>query len=383
MSDPGALGDLVAAVTDALHGDRTGLNQIVDNAKERARERLLNALMPAPQERQPAVPIPAPKARPMPQLSRERNVEIRLRNGRRVLARIAPAVARKRDLGAVARASEDNTRFAFDALARHRSAIGGLRRSQEELAKKVTDLEQRRDLELVGLLQGFSALEHQVRGVRSVTQALMTGARPPDPAWPAQPTRQPLKEIPDVKLLELRSQLQSVTNVVNTVQAAAFGERGSILATNNLLLAGTQLFWSLLDTVLQRIGVLNAASATVVAALAPIGTLFTGEIVLGDRQHVRFISDSATVSTTGEVFRESLRGRVAEGLWPTFRDRTDVPITVALTDPATVLVVGVIARVRQGSVEITAFPLVGGEGVVEPPTSVPVAWTVDTGAGDA
>jgi hypothetical protein len=384
MSEPGAVGDLVTAVADALRGDRSGLNQIVDDAKERVRERLLDALMPAPTEREPAVPIPTPKARPMPRLSRERDVEIRLRNGRRIRARIAPEVARGRDLAAVARATADNTRLAFDALGRHRKAITGLSQSQEELARKVTALEQRHDFELVGLLQGLSTLERRIRGARSVTQAVTAGARPPEPGRPALLLpRQPLKQMPDVKLLELRSQIQNVTNVVNTVQAAAFGERGSILATNNLLLAGNQLFWSLLDPVLQRFGVLNAASATVVAAMAPIGTLFTGEILLGDRQHVRFISGVATVSTSGDVFSESLRGRVAEGLWQAFRDRTDVPITVVSTDPATVFVAGVIARVSQGSVEIAAFPLVARGEVVEPPISVPVAWTVDTGAGDA
>ena len=167
------------------------------------------------------------------------------------------------------------------------------------------------------------------------------------------------------------------------MQAAAYGERGRLFSTNNLLLAGNQLFWSLLDPVLQRVGLLDAASATVVAALAPIGTLFTGEVVLGSRQHVRFISGVSTVPTDGTVVSESLRGRVVEGAWPEFSRRTDVPVTLALADAPGFGVGNVQIRVNQGSVEISVAQVpVDPEAVIIPVPPIRVAWTVDTGAGD-
>jgi hypothetical protein len=390
MSEPQAVGDLVAAVADALRGDRGSLSRIVDNAKERTRERLLDALAPAAPDPKRPVPGPAPAARSMPRPAPDREIEIRLRSGRRLRARIAPAVARRQDLVAVARVSADNTRRAFDTLRRHRGAIAGLKQSNEDLAKKVSTLEQRGDLELVGLLQGFASLQRQVRDVGARTQAIAVAAGVPAPTRPMEPPprqpsgpRQQLGEMRELQRLALRSQIQSATTVVNTVQAAAYGERGSIFATNNLLLAGNQLFWSLLDPVLERAGVLNAASATIFAALAPIGTLLTGEVLLGDRQHVRFISGVTTVPTNGDVVSESLRGRVAEGAWPAFRDRTDVPVTAAVTDPPGFSASNVLIRVSQGAVEIAVPPSpVTGIAFIRVVPSIRVAWTVDTGAGD-
>ena len=330
MAESQAAGDLVTAVAGALRGDRESLNRIVDDARERTRDRLLKALTPADPKR--AAPLPAP--RPVPQPAPDREVEIRLRDGRRLRARIAPGVARRRDLAAVAHASADNTRRAFDALRRQRTAIARLQRAHEAMEKKLAGLEQQGDLELVGLLQGFSGLERQVRDAGARTQAVALSAGVPEPTRPGQPpVRPPAPQPLEVQRLALRSQIQSATQVVNTVQAAAYGERGRVFSTNNLLLAGNQLFWSLLDPVLQRAGLLDAASSTLVAALAPIGTLFTGELVLGNRQHVRFISGVSTVPTDGTVVSESLRGRVVEGAWPAFSRRTDVPVTAALADP--------------------------------------------------
>jgi len=394
MSEPSAVGNLVAAVADVLRGDHESLNRIVADARERTRERLLDALIPRPSDRPDGGAIPAPIARPVPHPRSDREINIRLRDGRQLRARIAPAMARRQDLAALARASADNTRRTFDALRRHRDEIGRLVQSRDDLGKRVTALEQRGDLELVGLLKGFVALERQVRDVSARTQAIAVAAGasgapatdstvggPParTAASPQRLQRLQLRQLQQTRLLALRLQIQSVTTVVNTVQAAAFGERGSILSTNNLLLAGNQLFWSLLDPVLQITGALNPASATVVAALAPIGTLFTGEILLGDRQHVRFVSGVTQVpNTAGAVVRESLRGRVAEGEWPRFRERTDVLITF-VTSPPGINASDVVVSVNQGSVEIRV-PFGVETDRVTP--FIRVAWTVDTGAGD-
>jgi hypothetical protein len=291
-------------------------------------------------------------------------------------ARISPAVARRKDLSAVARASAENNRRAFDALRRQRRAIDRLRRSQDELARKLTTLQQQSDRAVAGLVQGLSGLDTRVRNVRTPV------AR--------QLQRQQLQQMHDMKLLAVRAQIQSATSVVHSAQAAAFGEKGSLLAPNNVRLAANQLFWTLLDPVLQSTGVLNATSATIVAALAPIGSLFTGQILLGDRQHVRIISGVTTLDP-GNTASESLRGQIAEGFWPEFRRRTDVLVTAKIVDPPALGNVPVVASVNQGNLELellfTSPSTVGTltfvtivTGVPRPPGPVRVAWTVDSGA---
>src|SRR5207249_770977 len=159
--------------------------------------------------------------------------------------------------------------------------------------RKVTALQEQADQSLVGLVQGFSGLERHVRDVATQAEPFIatasakgSPARPPRDVYPGRQLRQ----VREVQALATRAQIQNVTNIVNSVQAAAYGQKGSVLATNNLLLAGNQLLWSLIDPVLQRAGVVNATSGTVLAAMAPLGSLLTGQLVFADRQHVRFIS---------------------------------------------------------------------------------------------
>src|SRR5688572_28212605 len=135
MPDPEPVGDLVTAVSDALRGDRTGLSGVVAGARQRAEERALDAL--ARRTRQGAVkPIPAAVARPIPQPRPGREIQITLRNGRRVRAKVTD-VGRRSDLSAVARASAENHRRAFESLGRHRRAIESLARSHGALTDKV------------------------------------------------------------------------------------------------------------------------------------------------------------------------------------------------------------------------------------------------------
>jgi hypothetical protein len=399
MPDPAPVGDLAAAVSDALRGDRTGLNAIVGDARQRAEERARDAMMSRARDSKALPSVPAPVARPVPRPGPDREVEIRLRDGRRMRARISPAVARRTDLSAVARASAENNRRAFDALRRQRRAIERLRQAQDQLAKRLTSQEQQSDRALVGLVQGLNGLDRRVRdvAVQAHSVAVTTGAAAgsaPGPTRDGRPgartpvarqlQRQQLRQIQETKQLALRAQIQSATTIVNSVQATAYGQRGSILATNNLLIAGTQLFWGLLGPVLQGAGVLNAASATVLAAVAPLGTLMTGEILLGDQQHVRFISGVTAVDNAGRAF-VSLRGPVAEGLWPEFRKRTDVLVTARVVEPAALSTRQVAARVRQGVLEVRVQLSVGSSirtllTSVSLPGPVRVAWTVDTGA---
>jgi hypothetical protein len=385
MSDSVPIGDLAAAVSGVLRGERTSLHDLASAARERAENRLRDRVVPSV-DQQDSPALPAPVEQPMPRPGPARPTHLRLPDGRRVRVVLTPELARRRDLSAVARVSAGNDRRAFDALRRHRLAIDRLNRSQADLAGKLETLQDQADLTLAGVVQGFAGLERRARSATIQRQAIatmpLTGrTRPASQAPPAATSVRRLPQVRrlpkalDVRGLVIRTQVQSVTNVVNSAQAAAYGQRGSVFATNNLLVAGNQLFWTLLDPVLQRIGVLDAASATMVAAVAPLGALLTGEIVLADRQHVRFITGIASFDGTTTLIVESLRGNVSEQLWPTFQRRTDVPITAQVLDRAPNLQ-NVFARVASGAVriQITVKDLEGDIPVVR------IAWTVDTGA---
>jgi hypothetical protein len=174
-----------------------------------------------------------------------------------------------------------------------RDAIEELRRSQEELARKVAALEDRSALAVKGLLDNLRGLKSQALG----------------------------------------SSVQQVNSVVNSTQAAAYGQRGSVFATNNLLLAGNQLLWTIMDPLLRAVGVSPSAAGTV-AVLAPVGSLITGHIALGNRQHVRFITGVANFPRRQDVLVvESLRNRVADSFWPAFQQRRDVPVAVVRLPP--------------------------------------------------
>jgi len=381
MADTAALGDLATTVSDLLRGDRaTALRSMAAAAERRARDRIRET--GAPPDRQPAPPIPAAIPEPVPQPGSARAVDLRLTNGRRIRAVIAPAVARRRDLAAVARASAINDRRSFAALRRHRAAIARLDRSTAELNDKITALQEQADLTLSGVVTGLAGLERQVRNVAQTQR--VAAAQPqgssggaPREGRPVRRVRQAqmqrLQQAQELRAQAFRAQIREVTNVVNTVQATAFGQRGSVFATNNLLLAGNQLFWTFLDPVLQRVGVLDATGATIVAAVAPLGTLVTGQILLGDRQHVRFVTGVASFDGTNFLVVESLRSKIAPALFPDFQKRTDVPITTQPLDPLSRSVT-VAAQVVNGSVRITLQ--VDLEGALP---RVRIAWTVDTG----
>jgi hypothetical protein len=181
-----------------------------------------------------------------------------------------------------------------------------------------------------------------------------------------------------VRSLAVTSRLQQVTAVVTSVQATAYGRRGSVLAKDNLLLAGNQLFWIFLDPALRSFGLLRGESTGFVTWLAPLGTLLTGHLMLGNRQHVRFISGMATFVGKTRLARISLEGRIAGSLWPDFQRRTDVPVTTVVLDPEDGL--GSAAIVREGVLQVLITVADDGPDAVELPTTVRVAWMVDTGA---
>jgi hypothetical protein len=92
----------------------------------------------------------------MPRPVSPREVSLRLPNGQRIRAMISPAVAHRRDVEAVARASAANSRQAVAALQRHRGAIEEWRRSHGELQDKVESLQNQADQTVIGLVQALA-----------------------------------------------------------------------------------------------------------------------------------------------------------------------------------------------------------------------------------
>jgi hypothetical protein len=198
------------------------------------------------------------------------------------------------------------------------------------LARKVAALEERSNIAVDGLLQNLKGLQAQQTALYA----------------------------------------QQANSVVNSMQAAAYGSRGDVLATNNLLIAGNQLLWTFIDPLLRVLGVTSGPLPAAVTMLSPVGSLLTGYVALGNRQHVRFISGIATFRGRRNVVFDTLRDRIADSLWPEFQQRTNVPVTVVPVGNVRVFIVS--AAVRDGVLRIEVEKR-GSE-------TVQIAWMVDTGA---
>jgi hypothetical protein len=241
-------------------------------------------------------------------------------------------------------------------------AIADLRRSHDELAHKVEALQRQANTTLLDLLQGFSAFERRFRAVKAENRAMRLDGQ----AVKALAVRQAKQ----LAINKINERVQTFTSAATTMQTAAYGQKGAIWQKNNVLLAGNQLLWTFADPLLRKAGFLRGPSPSLLAVLAPAGMLVTGHVALGNQQHIRFISGIATIPANQFSVVEALRNRIADGLWPAFERRTDVPVTVApLEATGTVIYVGV---VRAGLLRITASR------TREDDTRV--AWMVDTGA---
>lgn len=252
-------------------------------------------------------------------------------------------------------ATSADHRQLLDTIERQRKALRQLRESHEDLTKKVEALE-KRTKSLLGVFDQLNALPEQ----RQALESQVSSAR-----------------------------IQQVAGVIGNVQAAAFGDAGSIFTRNNLFLAGNQLFWIFLDPVLRRLGMVSGTSPSIITWLAPVGSLVTGQLALANQQHVRFISGVARVTPPNVTF-DVLRDRVADGFWKEFQRRTDIAVTAVVLDSAPFVP---FAEVREGVLRVGVTPI-GGD-VLSPPdngdvvefsaapaqTTVRVAWVVDTGAG--
>jgi hypothetical protein len=283
-----------------------------------------------------------------------RPTQIRLAGGRKLRAQLSPDVARRADVDRLRRTSAANDRRIF----RHVDELG---RAKDDLEHRVAALEEERDQSLMGLVDAFSGLARRLESARGEQAAAL--AR----------TRQELEGTARQEVKALRSELraqasaariQQLSSVVTSAQGAAFGQKGSILATNNLLLAGSQLLWMFLEPLLGNLGV---------PWLAPLGTLATGQLALGGRQSQRIITGVATFPPGVSVVQISLADRVASSVWPEFSRRTDVG--VALLDEAIGNKGGFRPSVANGTLTVT---MVRGA----QPNAVSVTFLVDTGIGD-
>ena len=319
MADRLTTDELLAAASDAFRGDRASARSLLAGVRERAGERAREAL-----DRR----LGDVASRPMPAL------------------RSSPP-ARRDDVERLRRTSAANERALLDEIGYQRKVNARLERENAELSARVAAIEERTDQTLMGVVEGLGQFKKQVGTV---------GAS-------------------EVAALAQAAQLQQVSGVVASVQSAAYGERGSVLSSNNLLLAGNQLAWMFAGPALQQLGIMSGSTARLIASLAPLGTLITGGLTLGRTQHVRFISGVSTFSATQTTAIESLRHRIAEADWEEFSQRTDVPVSV------TTITGGGQFRgtaVVENGVLVIRLPL--PRDMFPLGTSGSVAWMVDTGA---
>ena len=255
-----------------------------------------------------------------------------------------------------------------------------LKKSHEELSERVAALQERSEQALKGLLKSMAGMERRVETAVTQTQKLLLESRSASALAASQGE--------ELRALAIKASIDKVTAAVNTAQAAAFGQKGSLTAPNNLTLLANQLAWTFLEPLLRGLGIQTGVSPGVVDYLVPLGALFTGQVALSNDQHVRFVTGIAEFDGSRFIVSESLHGRVAESFLPKVRKRTDVAVSLTPLDPVDAVFS---ARVEDGTLRITAMvpdptlptttlfigPIVPA-GVSAPRARV--AWMVDLGA---
>ena len=390
--------DILLAVSSVLRGDRKRVRLIVAKTRGRIEKRLrreLGALLrtrPAPTAKQPKVSGARPGApKRLPPMAPAGAVGARLPDGRNVRLALFPATARHRDVAALRRVFTVNTEQAFGAIAQNGRAIDRLAASQKQLASRLAKLQAKGDLALLrGILEGLTKLERRVDGVkRRQDKALSTQKR--------YMQRKFSRQARALKVQRRAAQIQKLNGTVASVQSAAFGTRGRLLSTNNVLLAANQLGWSFAPQVFEALGLARPGATNPAAWLAPLASLVTSQVVLGRRQHERFVSGVATDFTVssppvhvslfamvgsavgagrfGEK-RLSLKSHIAPAEWAAFAKRTDVPVTTVVLEPSGAFETGIWSS-GEVSGGILTVRIAALSSVLVRPDMV-VAWTVDT-----
>lgn len=243
-------------------------------ALEAALARLVPASPPPPPG--PSLPSRDPAAAPLPPLSRPRPLRLRLPDGRVAVAVSGPALARRDELAAMARTIAANDRTAFATLAAQRRALQALERATHEARARLDALEERSDTAALRLLDALREVRGQL-GALTRAQARTVAARRGGLAR-ARALRA------EVAGQRTAATVQQVSAVSTAIQSAALGERGSVLAPANLALAANQLFWSLLDPLLRRLGLVTGPAPSVLTIIAPVASLATAQALLGGRR---------------------------------------------------------------------------------------------------
>lgn len=302
------------------------------------------------------------------------------------------------DLVGLRRVAGTNAARADAAIRRNAAAIDELGRAQQRMAAQLDALQATDALALLRRLAGnLATLERRVVAVAEA-QSTAIVARDQDLR------RAIVRQDRALKAQGRTARIAKLNATAASMQSSAYGAKGSPFATNNLLLAANQLLWNFGGDALRALGFAAPAGASALAWLSPIASLAVGGVVLGDRQHDRFVSGVATdlVALGGDpdpdpepdpieliafapiarallkapdawTVRVSLQSSIAPALWRDFRRRTDVPATATIVGQDLDAATRASATVREGVLYIVA---VGPE--VGPKTQV--AWLVDTGA---
>jgi hypothetical protein len=381
--------DLLQAAASAMRGDRKGIKAVLSKAQRQLEKRVRHEIRaagrskPGPNGQKPKITgarLSPPE--PMPAMAAAGVLTMRLPNGRKTRLVVTPAVARHHDLSALRRVGGANTRKAYSAIAHNGRAIDRLAAVQRQLAQRLTKLQSSGDLALLrGILDGLSRLEHRVEATKHLQdKALVRHKR--------SVRKQLASQAHTLSAQGQAAQIQKLNEAAASVQTAAFGSKGSLLAPNNLLLMANQLGWGFVSEILQALGLAKPGTTSPLVWLAPLASLLTSQVVLGGRQHERFVSGivddfvirptfslvSAAVPTgrIGEA-KLSLRSYIAPAEWEDFAKRTDVPVTTVVLEPppSSGISFTTVAEVRKGILSVR----IGGSSL---PQAVVIAWTVDT-----
>jgi hypothetical protein len=353
-ADPAPKNEIMRAVANAVRGNRSEIADWFARARERIKERAragLGRALPPPNGKAPIVGAPLQDPTPYPTI---------------------PPKPSRPDLVGVQRTAAANERRAFAAIQQNSRAIDRLATCQRELGRTLAEMQAKGDLALLeGICDGLSRLERRVQALETQMARGGNGS--------ASRALQETKALRSELKTQLRAaRIDKLNEVVASMQSSAFGAKGSVFATNNVLLAVNQLLWGFGGDALRKLGVLAEGQSTAAAWLSPLASLAVSQVALGNRQHERFVSgiatdfddvndDDAVLSSLSTI---SLESHIGSSLWPEFSRRTDVPVVVTVLFPT------------DGTVRAQAFIVRGVlninlRGALKR-DSPRVAWVVDT-----
>jgi hypothetical protein len=391
--------DVLGRVSDALARDRKKLGALarsrggrlgaaarkqVDAEITGALERL-RSVSTTPTATQakapPAMPIRGARLGaplPLPE-SLQQVLRLRVPPGQRI--RVITGPAERRELVELARVGDDNARRAFAAIQHNARSIDALAAAQRELAatqremaRVIAELQSRGDVALLeGMLSGLGELDLGFSRCKKRMKLDARSTRRLIAARTGAVERQ-------VTSMAAAARVQKLNDAATAMQTAAFGTKGNLLDRNNLLIAANHVALGLLGDVAKWLGVPSGPNP-LAGLFSPLASLLLAQVALGNRQHERFVSGVASVFLPTGGFQQAaatvpLQRFIAPSLWPAFRRRTNVLVTVVpMVIPAGATAS---ARVVKGVLTIT----VDGSDFGSPPPFQPVtfrvAWTVDT-----